>query len=78
MLNTLKAVTGAGGTWRDVLLRLADLIDPHQDHFADSSKKVDRDALLAIADRLEVMPPGYTAKGRGEHMAERIREALGA
>lgn len=38
---------------------------------------VDRDALLAIADRLEAMPPGYTAKGWGECIARRIREACG-
>lgn len=28
LLNTLKLATGVDGTWRKVLLRLADLIDP--------------------------------------------------
>lgn len=30
LLNTLKVATGVDGTWRDVLLRLADLIEPHR------------------------------------------------
>ena len=114
LLNTLKLVAGTGGTWRDVLLRLADLIEPGdgpgrqapcsgamraeadrlmwERHDCDGTARelrleadrvdaacapVDRDALLAIAGDLEAMPPGYTAKGWGEHMAGRIREACG-
>ena len=30
LLNTLKLATGIDGTWRDVLLRLADLIEPSE------------------------------------------------
>ena len=63
--------------------RLADLIDPAQDHFADSGKKVDRDALLALADKMDRyaslrkshgMDVDAMAVGAWVH---RIREALG-
>ena len=36
--------------WTDVSNLVADLIEPAQDHFADSGKKVDRDALLELAE----------------------------
>lgn len=38
---------------------LADLIEPDQDHNADPDKKVDRDALLAIAGEMEVTGREY-------------------
>ena len=65
--------------WTDVSNLVADLIEPAQDHFVDSGKKVDRDALLAVAETLE------DCAGRGSDLtalgysclAKRIREALG-
>ena len=39
--------------WNDVSNLVADLIEPAQDHFADSGKKVDREALLELASGLE-------------------------
>lgn len=83
LLNTLKLATGIDGTWRDVLLRLADLIEP--DTTTDTTKnaqdttKCDRDALLALADDLgnmsEELPPAF--RDMGTSIAHRIREALG-
>lgn len=86
LLPSLKdAAEIAGGTWRTLFIRLADLIDPGltevnggDDEVNEANgAEVDRDALLAIADRLEAMPPGYTAKGWGECIARLIREACG-
>ena len=70
--------------WNDVSNLVADLIEPAQDHFADSGKKVDREALLALADELEedacweVQTPGDTSGAwRLKDACDRIREALG-
>ena len=38
--------------WKDVSNLVADLIDPAQDHFADSDKMVDLDALLGMEDEM--------------------------
>ena len=65
-----------GATWRDLFLRLADLIEP-SDHIGDPDKMVDRDALLALADEMENVRSGYTAKAWFTFNARRIREALG-
>ena len=70
--------------WKDVSNLVADLIEPAQDHFADSGKKVDRDALLALADEIECdgecdgcdMSDGIWCDAQG-YAARRIREALG-
>ena len=72
--------------FQGLLGRLADLIEPN--HFADDSKKVDRDALLELADEMD--RDGKMQRERqkaGEHWfidgldvmeyARRIREALG-
>ena len=40
-------------------------------------RKVDRDALLALADEMENVRSGYTAKAWFTFNARRIREALG-
>lgn len=37
----------------DLFSRLADLIEPDQDHNVDPDKKVDLDALLSMADEME-------------------------
>lgn len=50
-LMVLMSTLGVGGD--RVLDRLADLIEPDQDHYAGPDKKVDRDSLLALADGLE-------------------------
>ncbi len=38
--------------YEDIICTIAELIDP-DDHFADTGKKVDREALLELADELE-------------------------
>lgn len=67
LLNTLKLATGVDGTWRNVLLRLAGLIEPSipadpgeagltcVDAFIreHTEKPVDRDALLKLADEID-------------------------
>ena len=72
--------------WKDVSNLVADLIEPAQDHFADSDKMVDRDALLALAGELSgdtlVVPAVYGTYAGGyvaacQDVARRIREALG-
>ena len=76
--------------WNDVSNLVADLIEPAQDHFADSGKKVDRDALLALADEIEYgassddgeyhdLPATMVAAVARKQMeyARRIREACG-
>lgn len=57
--------------------RLADLIEP--DHVGDSSKMVDRDALLALADEIEDNDVTYYVSSQYvlDSYADRIREALG-
>ena len=68
--------------------RLADLIEPAQDHIGDPDKMVDRGALLALADEIEgpecVMRCCNGAFAgimfvalNHEHIARRIREACG-
>ena len=67
----------------ELFARLADLIEP-DDHFADTGEKVDRDALLALADKLGCdgecdgcdMSDGIWCDAQG-YAARRIREALG-
>lgn len=44
---------GAGPQISELFPRLADLIDPGHDHFADATKMVDRGALLELADEFE-------------------------
>ena len=66
-------------TAQDFCNRLADLIDPGENHFADAGKMVDRAALLALADELDSegldgWASGPVGTGR---YARRIREALG-
>lgn len=64
--------------------RLADLIEPAYDHFVESDEKVDREALLELADKLECdgecdgcdMSDGIWCDAQG-YAARRIREALG-
>ena len=67
--------------------RLADLIEP-DDHFADTGEKVDRDALLRLADEMEefgnlpVKHPGIRVLHNDDFSRElgyarRIRKALG-
>lgn len=68
--------------WVVIANRLADFIEPAQDHFGDSDKKVDHDALLALADELdsciiEAFDYGKLERYSGNRMARRIREALG-
>ena len=61
LLNTLKLATGIDGTWRDVLLRLADLIEPGMSttpprRVTDASATVgasQTEQLLALADEME-------------------------
>lgn len=66
------------GNW-DVIARLADLIDPGENHFADAGKMVDREALLALADKMQGQQ--YMREDarflRWDEAARRIREALG-
>ena len=69
--------------WKDVSNLVADLIEPAHDHFVESDEKVDRDALLGLADEMDkwaltcdhydrkVSPLDVTKYAR------RIREALG-
>ena len=74
----------------ELFSRLADLIEPgcdaaatHTDATAtrDVSQcrrsDVDRDALLALAEEMENVRSGYTAKAWFTFNARRIREALG-
>ena len=69
--------------WNDVSNLVADLIEPAQDHFVDSGKKVDRDALLALADKMDRYASLRKSHGMDvDTMAvmawvHRIREALG-
>ena len=71
----------------DLFDRLADLIEP-DDHFADTGEKVDRDALLRLADEMEefgnlpVKHPGIRVLHNDDFSRElgyarRIRKALG-
>ena len=79
---------GEDRTEGEYYARLADLIEPAQDHFRDAAKAVDRRALLALADEIE----GHECVMRccndafagimfvalnHEHIARRIREACG-
>lgn len=61
--------------YREFHHALADLIEP-DDHFADASKKVDRDALLALADELEQETGSVCGVCMGK-TARRIRAAIG-
>ena len=70
---------------------LADLIEPAQDHIGDPDKMVDREALLALADKMTRMPQcdlcpvtvSCTEHADGcagalmGHYARRTREACG-
>ena len=71
----------------ELFARLADLIEP-DDHFADTGEKVDRDALLALAEEMEefgnlpVKHPGVRVLHNDDFSRElgyarRIREACG-
>ena len=65
----------------ELFTRLADLIEP--DTTTDTTKdaqdttKCDRDALLALAEEMENVRSGYTAKAWFTFNARRIREACG-
>lgn len=73
--------------WNDVSNLVADLIEPAQDHFVESDEKVDRDALLALAEDVTeaaamatVMDASKGTKMLAEMLldiASRIREACG-
>ena len=53
LLPSLKdAAEVAGGTWRTLFTRLADLIEPAP-KCSEATPKCDRDALLALADEFE-------------------------
>ena len=71
----------------ELFARLADLIEP-DDHFADTGEKVDRDALLELAEEMEefgnlpVKHPGVRVLHNDDFSRElgyarRIREACG-
>ena len=78
---------GSDWGWTDVSNLVADLIEPAQDHFADSGKKVDRDALLALADKVvadteedvrsEDLVSAWQAGEALRDVASKIREACG-
>ena len=74
----------------ELFARLAELIEPSCDASATNTdatatrdvsqcrrSDVDRDALLALADEMENVRSGYTAKAWFTFNARRIREALG-
>lgn len=92
LLNTLKLATGIDGTWRDVLLRLADLIEPDMSttpprRVTDASATVgasQMEQLLALAGEMDAYTGcddercGRDMPPRAIHdYARRIREALG-
>lgn len=82
-----------GATWRDLFLRLADLIDPGEGQNepdastdADRGTRVDREALLALADEMGRYAPHESGCARKTvalvraemaGYARRIRETLG-
>lgn len=70
---------GAGPQISELFPRLADLIDPGHDHFADATKMVDRDALLELAEEMDRAYPDSrdVAVEYIDDYARRIREALG-
>ena len=70
-------------TWRmdEFNARLADLIDPGEDHPSNTEETVDRDALLALADDIDKQTDGSMFDAwleDGHYIARRIREAVGA
>ena len=81
-LGVILGVEGGPGFPGRFLSRLADLIEP-SDHIGDSDKMVDRDALLALADKMSRYASLRKSHGMDvDTMAvmawvHRIREALG-
>lgn len=87
LLPSLKdAAEVAGGTWRTLFIRLADLIEPAP-KCSEAAPKCDRDALLALADEImrksddgtvnpDPMRPLATSLDLFGY-ARRIREACG-
>lgn len=72
-------VEGSCASCRDRIIdRLADLIEHDHDHFVESDEKVDRDALLALAEELANVRRWscYTDSDLLD-IADRIREACG-
>ena len=85
-LGVILGVEGGPGFPGRFLSRLADLIEP-SDHIGDSDKMVDRDALLALADKVvadteedvrsEDLVPAWQAGEALRDVASKIREACG-
>lgn len=91
LLPSLKdAAEVAGGTWRTLFIRLADLIEPGPTS-SDKAPTFDREALLALADTLgsasgelcdgcalkDGCAGATCALGVAHESARRIRKALG-
>ena len=68
-------------TAHDAAMRLADLIEPDEGHFAEDDKMVDRDALLALADDLDQRTKSWLDIYGGDYalkcVARSIRNACG-